>query len=63
LYFSPNITRVINAIGMRWIGHAERMEDRADAYSVLAVKADGKGLLRRPKIRWESMIEMNLQEL
>jgi len=48
---------------MRWVGHAEGMEDRTDTYRVLAGKPDEKGPLRRPRVRWEGMIKMNLQEL
>jgi hypothetical protein len=48
---------------MRLVGHVELMEDRTDAYRVVAGKLDGNMPLRRPRRRWECMIKMNLQEL
>jgi hypothetical protein len=47
---------------MRWAGHAERIEDRTDAYRVLAGISDRKRPLRRLRGRWIGVIKMNLQE-
>jgi hypothetical protein len=42
LYSSQNIIRVIKTIGMRWVGHVARMEQRLSVYKVLAGKPGGK---------------------
>ena len=42
---------------MRWAGHEAHMGKRRGAYRVLVVKPEGKGLLERPRIRWEENIE------
>jgi hypothetical protein len=38
------------------------MEKRRGAYSVLAGRPQGKRPLRRPWLRWEDNIKMDLQE-
>jgi len=40
-----------------------RLWDRKEAYRVLMVRSEGKGLLVRTKRRWEDNIKMGLQEL
>jgi hypothetical protein len=61
LYSSPNISRVIQSRGMRWVGYVERMGDRRGAYRVLVGKPEGKRPLGRSRPRWEDNIKMDFQ--
>jgi hypothetical protein len=63
LYSSPNIILVIKSRRMRWAGHVARMEERKCAYRVLVGKPEGKIGLRRPRRRWDNIIEMDFQEV
>jgi len=63
LYSSPNILRAIKSRRMRWAGHVARMGEGRGVYSVFVGKPGGKRLLRRPKLRWEDNIKMDLQEV
>ena len=40
-----------------------RMEEGKEAHKVLVGKPEGKGLLGRPRRRWEDNIKMDLQEV
>ena len=48
---------------MRWVGYVTRTGKRRGVYRVLVVRPEGKRLLRRPNLRWEDNIEMDLQEV
>ena len=48
---------------MRWASHVARMVERRGVYRVLVAKCEGKRPLGRPSRRWESNIEMDLQEM
>ena len=63
LYCSPNITWVIKSRRMRWVGQVVRKGERRGAYRVLVGKPGGKRPLRRPRLRWEDNIKMDLQEV
>ena len=63
LYCPPNIVRVIKSRRMRWAGHAARMGEGRGVYRVLVGKPEGKRQLRRPRLRWEDNIKMDLQEV
>jgi hypothetical protein len=58
LYSSPNIIRVIKSRIMRWAGHVARMVEKRGAYRTLVGRP-----LRRPRLRWEDNIKMDLQEV
>jgi len=60
LYCSPNIFRVIKSRRMRWAGPVARMGERRGVYRVLVGKPEGKRPLRRPRLRWEDNIKMDL---
>ena len=62
LYSSPNIVRVIKSRRISWAGHVARMEAGRGVHKVLVGKPEGKGLLRRPRRRWEDNIKMDLEE-
>jgi len=63
LCFLPNTFRVIKSRRMRWAGHVACMGERRGVYRVLVEKPKGKRPLRRPRLRWEDNIKMNLQEV
>jgi hypothetical protein len=44
-------------------GHIACLGERRGAYRVLVGKPEGKRPLRRPRLRWEDNIKMNLQEV
>jgi hypothetical protein len=62
LYSSPYINRQIKPRRMRWAGRVARMEEGRNVYRVLVGKPEGKGLLERPRLRWENGIKMDLRE-
>jgi hypothetical protein len=63
LYSSPSIIRVIKWRRMRWVGHAERMGERRNAYRILVGKPDGRRPLGRPRRGWVDSIKMDLREV
>ena len=62
LYRSPNIVTVINSRRLRWAGHVARMEEGRNAFKVVVGKPIGKRPSRRPRLRWEDNIIINLKE-
>jgi hypothetical protein len=50
LYSSPSKIRMIKSRGMRWAGHAARMEKR-NAYRILVGKQYGNRSIGRPSRR------------
>jgi hypothetical protein len=46
-YASPHIIRAIKSRKMRWAGHAARMGDMRNAYTILVGKSEGKEPLGR----------------
>ena len=63
LYCSPNSVRVIKSRRMRWARHVARMGERRGVYRVLVGKPEGERPLRRPRLRWEDNIKMDLQKV
>ena len=63
LYCSPNIVRVIKWRRMRWAEHVALTGQGRGVYRVLVGKLEGKRPLRRPRLRWEDNIKMDLQEV
>jgi hypothetical protein len=62
LYFSPIIIRQIKSRRMRWAGLVTRTGDER-CIQGLVVKVEGRRRLRRPRLRWEDNIKIDLQEL
>jgi hypothetical protein len=60
LYSLPNLVRVIKSRRMRWAGHVVHKGEGRGVYRVLVRKSEGKGLLGRPRHRWEDNIRMYL---
>ena len=64
LYRSPySIVRVIKSRELRWAGQVARMEDDRSPFIILTGKPTGKGLLGRPRRRWEDNVRMDLKEI
>jgi hypothetical protein len=63
LYSSPNIIRQIKSRRMRLAGHVACMGKERKMYKVLVGKPEGRRLLRRPWLRWEDGIRMDLREI
>jgi len=63
LYSLPSIIGVIKPRRMTWPGHAARMGKKRGVHRILMGKREGKGLLGRPRLRWEDNIKMYLQEV
>ena len=62
LYFSPNIIRLIKS-RIKWAGHVACMRNRRGAYRIFMGNPDRRRPLERPRLRWVSNIEMDLQEV
>jgi hypothetical protein len=62
LYSLPTIVRVIKSRRLRWLGHVARMGEGRRVYRVVG-KPEGKRPLRRPRLRWEDNVRMDLQEV
>jgi hypothetical protein len=54
---------MIKSRRMRWARKLARMEDKRNAYRILARKPEGKSPLGRPRRRWVDGIEINLREI
>jgi hypothetical protein len=48
---------------MRWAGHVAFMGRMRNAYKIVVRKPEGKRQLRRPRLRWEDNIKMDLREI
>ena len=59
----PDITQVIKARRMRWVGHVASMGKRTGAYRGLVGKPERKKELGRRRNRWDDNIKMDLQEV
>jgi hypothetical protein len=62
LYTSPRIIRTINSKGMRWTGHAGRMEKKRRAYRVMVRIPEGRVSPGKPRRIWEDNIKIYLKE-
>jgi hypothetical protein len=63
LYTLPNIIRLIKSRRMKLARHVAYIWESRGVYRVLVAKHEGKRPLKRPRLRWEDNIKMNLQEL
>ena len=63
LYSSTDIVRVMKSRRMSWAGHVARIGESRCIYRVLVGKPEGKRTLRRPRLRWDNNIKIDLQEL
>ena len=62
LYSLPDIITNLKSRRLRWAGHVARMEQSKNAYRVLVGKSEGKRPLKRPRLRWEDNIRIDLRE-
>jgi hypothetical protein len=60
---SPNIIRVIKSRRIRWAGHAARIGEERNVYSILVGKAEGKRPLGRTRRRWVYNNKMDLRDM
>jgi hypothetical protein len=63
LHSSPNIVRVVESRGMRWVGHVARMGVGRGVYRVLVRRTEGKRPLGRPRRKLENNNKMDLREI
>jgi hypothetical protein len=47
---------------MKWVGHIARMGEMIGMYKILVGKPERMRSLRRPRIRWEDNIQMDIQD-
>jgi hypothetical protein len=62
-YSSSSIIRQIKSRRMRLAGHVAYMGEERKVYKVLVGKPKRKRPLRRPRLRWEDGIGMDLREI
>jgi hypothetical protein len=60
LFFSPNIISMIKSRRMGWVGNVARMGEMRNVYKILIVRSEVKGLLGRPRRRWDGNIKLNV---
>ena len=48
---------------LRWAWQVARMEEGRSAFKILTGKPTGKRPLGRPRLRWEDIIRMDLEEI
>jgi hypothetical protein len=65
LYRPTNIyvVWVIRSRGLRWAGHAVKVEGGRRSFKILTGTLTGNKSLRRPRRRWEDNIRMELKEI
>jgi len=63
LHSSLNIIGVIKSRIMKWAGHVARMGKRRNTCMILVGNPEDKGLIGRPRNRWENDITMDLQDV
>jgi hypothetical protein len=63
LYSSRCILRMIKYGRMRWAGHVARMEEKRNAYWLLAGDPKGKRPLARTRSRWVDNIKIGFREV
>jgi hypothetical protein len=64
VYFHFNVcTRMIKSRRKRCAGHAVRMGEKRNVYSILVGKPEGKRPVGRPRRRWVDNIKMDLREI
>jgi hypothetical protein len=56
-----NISRAFISRRMIWARHVVRMATLRNAHGLLVGKPEGKRPLRRPRLRWENNIRMDLR--
>jgi len=61
LYASPSIM-AIKSRRMRWVGNVSSISEMRNAYKILVRKPEGMRKLRRPRHRWEIILEWILKE-
>jgi len=63
LYTSSDSIRVVRSRVTKWAGYVAYMEEMKNAYKILAGRPEGKGPLKRYRLRWECNIRMDLREI
>jgi hypothetical protein len=58
---SPSVIRIINSRRMRRAGHAARMGEKRNSYSILVGKPEGKRPLGRSERKWVDYVKMDLK--
>jgi hypothetical protein len=61
VYDSASIIHIIKLRRIRLAGYVAHMEDMINTCNMFVGKSEGKGLLERPRCRWQDNIRMDLR--
>jgi hypothetical protein len=54
---------MIKSRRISWAGHVAHMGEMRNAYKILVRKPEGKRLLKRPRLRWDGNVTLDLGEI
>jgi hypothetical protein len=60
LYCSPNITRVIKSVSIKWAGHAARSREKKNEYRISVSEPKEKRPVGRSNSRWDDSIKIDI---
>ena len=63
LYSDTDLVSRIKVQRLRWLGHVERMDINAPARKVFESNPEGRRSRGRPRLRWRTQVERDLNQL
>ena len=63
LFSDIDLARRVKIQRLRWLGHVERMETNAPARKVFESTPEGRRSRGRPRLRWRTQVERDLNQL